>query len=131
MPSADEIAVLVENLDATVATIGNVDASHRTADRNIVRIIEIARRRSFVTPGLDEPAILREFEDAGIVRGIATVAVGNKDIAICADRHASRPIEDICALTADTHLPKHHQNLTVLVELENFLSKNGASGVAR
>src|SRR3977135_1328327 len=64
MPSGDEIAVLIENLDTTVATIGNVDASHRTADRDIVRVIEIAKRRSIVTPGLDEPAILGEFEDA-------------------------------------------------------------------
>ena len=72
MPGRDEFAVLIENLDTTVATIGNVDASHRTADRDIVRVIEIARHRSFVTPGLDEPAILGELEDAGIVRGAAS-----------------------------------------------------------
>src|SRR5271154_7330337 len=100
MPSGDEIAVLIENLDTTVATIGNVDTSHRTADRDIVRVIEIARRRSIVTPGLDEPAILGEFEDAGIVRGIAAMAIGNEDIAICPDRHTGRPVEGICATPA-------------------------------
>src|SRR6266581_4689098 len=131
MPGGDEIAVLIENLDTTVTTIGYVDTSHRTADGNIVRVIEIARRRSFVTPGLDEPAILGEFEDAGIVRDIAAMAVGNKDVAICADRYAGWSIENIGALAADTHLAKHHQNLAVLVELENLLSKNGARGVAR
>ena len=87
MPSGDEIAVLIENLDTTVATIGNVDASHRAADRNIVRVIEIARCRSFVTPGLDEAAILGEFDDAAVIRDIAAVAIGNKNIAICRDRH--------------------------------------------
>jgi len=65
MPSGDEIAVLIENLDTTVATIGNVDASERAADRDIVRVIEIVRRRSFVTPGLDEAAILGGASDLG------------------------------------------------------------------
>jgi len=131
MPGRDEFAVLIENLDTTVATIGNVDASHRTADRDIVRVIEIAGRRSIVTPGLDEPAILGEFEDAGIVRGIAAMAVGNKNIAICPNRYAGRPIEGIRTLSANAHLAKRHQHLAVLIELENLLSKNGPRRIAR
>src|SRR5215510_12605225 len=131
LPSGDEIAVLVENLDTTVEAIGNIDAPQGTAERDIVRIIEIAGRRSFVTPGLDEPAILGEFEDAAVARGIATMAIGNKNIAIGRNRYTGRPIEDICALAADAHLAKHHQHLAGLVELENLLSKNDARGVAR
>jgi hypothetical protein len=46
MPGGDEIAVLIENLDATVATIGNIDTPERAADENVVRIIEIAGSRS-------------------------------------------------------------------------------------
>jgi len=52
-----------------------------------VRIIEIAGRRSFVALGLDEAAILGEFEDAAVARGIATMAIGNKNIAIGRNRH--------------------------------------------
>src|SRR5271154_4496352 len=104
MPSGDEIAVLIENLDTTVAAIGNVDASHRTADRDIVRVIEIAGRRSFVTPRLDEAAILGEFDDAGVIRRIAAMAIGNKNIAICRDRHTGRSIEGIGTTPADPHL---------------------------
>jgi hypothetical protein len=48
----------IENLDATVATVGNRDMPERAADENAVRIIEIAASRSFVAPGLDEPAVL-------------------------------------------------------------------------
>jgi hypothetical protein len=48
----DEIAVLVENLDTAVEAIGNEDATQRTAKGDIVRVIEIAGCRSFVTPGL-------------------------------------------------------------------------------
>jgi hypothetical protein len=84
-----------------------------------------------VTPGLDEPAILGEFEDAGIVRGIATMAVGNKDIAIRANRYAGRSIEGIYTTSAHAHFAQRHQHLAILVELENLLSKNDAHGIAR
>src|SRR5262245_37633129 len=131
MPSGNEIAVLVENLDTTVETIGNVDATQRTTNGDIVRVIEVAGRRSFVTPGFDEAAILGELDDASVVRGIAAMAIGNKNIAIRRNRYSGRPIESICALPADAHLAKHHQHFAVLVELENFLSKNDARRVAR
>jgi hypothetical protein len=83
LPSGDETAVLVENLDTTVEAIGNVDATERTTNEDIVWVIEIAGLRSFVSPGLDEAAILGEFDDAGIIRCIAGMAIGNKNIAIC------------------------------------------------
>src|SRR5262245_7397180 len=96
IPSGDEIAVLIENLNTTVATICNVDASQRTAERYIVWVVEIARRRSLVTPGLDEVAILGELEDATVVRDIAAVTIGNKNVAIARNCHAGGPIESIC-----------------------------------
>jgi hypothetical protein len=84
MPSGDEIAVLVEKPDATVEAIGNLDVPQGTAERDIARIVEIAGRRSFVAPGLDEAAILREFEDAAGARGIAAMAIGNKKSPLAA-----------------------------------------------
>src|SRR5713226_6739542 len=67
MPGGDEIAVLIENLDATVATVGDIDAPERAADENVVRIIEIAGSRSFMAPGLDEPAVPGKFNDTAII----------------------------------------------------------------
>src|SRR5215467_9977599 len=131
IPGGDEIAVLVENLDTAVEAIGNVDATQRTAKGDIVRVIEIAGCRSFVTPGLNEAAILGEFEDPAVIGGIAAMAIGNKNIAIGRNRHAGWPIEGIRAAPADAHLAKHHQHLAVLVELENLLSKNDARRIAR
>src|SRR5262249_25746383 len=130
MPSGDEIAVLVENLDATVAAIGNVDATERTADGDIVRIIEIAVPRSLVTPGLDEAAILGEFEDARVLRDIAAVSIGNKNIAICPNCHAGRPVEGVRTTPTNAHLAEHHQYLAVLVDLENLLSEDDTLGIA-
>ena len=84
-----------------------------------------------MTPGLNEPTILGEFEDAGIVRGIAAMAVGNKNIAICANRYAGRSIEGIYTTSAHAHFAQRHQHLAILVELENLLSKSDTSGIAR
>src|SRR5262249_43631954 len=98
---------------------------------DIVRVIEIAGCRSFVTPGLYEAAILGELEDSAVIGGIAAMAIGNKNIAIGRNRHAGRPIEGIRAAPADTHPAKHHQHLAVLVELENLLSKNDARCIPR
>jgi len=84
-----------------------------------------------VTPGLNEAAILGEFEDPAVIGGIAAMAIGNKNIAIGRNRHAGWPIEGIRAAPADAHLAKHHQHVAVLVELENLLSKNDARRIAR
>src|SRR5712672_3503699 len=130
MPGGDEIAVLIENLDATVATIGNIDTPERAANKNVVRIIEIAGSRSFMSPGLDEPAVLGKFNDTAIIRLIRRMAIGDKNIAIGRHRDTGRTIESIRAAAADAHLAKHHQNPAVLVELEDFLTKHDASGIA-
>jgi hypothetical protein len=44
MPGGNEIAVPIENLNTTVKAIGNVDATQRAANGDIVRVIEIAGR---------------------------------------------------------------------------------------
>src|SRR5262249_17281010 len=81
IPGGDEIPVLIENLDAAVAAVCNIDTPERAADENIVRIIEIAGSRSFVAPSLDEPAVLGKFNHTGIIRFIGGMAIGDKNIA--------------------------------------------------
>src|SRR5258708_3375377 len=130
MPGGDEIAVLIENLDATVATVGNIDTPERAADENVVRIIEIAGSRSFMAPGLDEPAVPGKPDDTAVVRLVRRMAIGDKNIAIGRHRDTGRTIESIRAAAADAHLAKHHQDLAVLVELEDFLTEHDTGGIA-
>src|SRR5205814_7976590 len=95
MPGGDEIAVLIENLDATVATVGNIDAPERAADENVVRIVEIAGSRSFMAPGFDEPAVPGKFKDTAVIRLVRRMAIGDKNIAIGRHRDTGRAIEGI------------------------------------
>src|SRR5215470_15660396 len=83
-----------------------------------------------MAPGLDEPAVPGKFNDTAVIRLVRRMAVGDKNIAIGCHRDAGRTIESIRAAAADAHLAKHHQDLAALVELEDFLTKHGASGVA-
>src|SRR5260370_319293 len=94
IPGGDEIAVLIENLDATVAAVCNIDTPERAADENVVRIIEIAGSRSFVAPGLDEPAVLGKFNDTAVIRLIRRMAIGGQNIAIGGHRRAGRTVEN-------------------------------------
>jgi len=58
------------------------------------------------------------------------MAIGDKNIPIGPHRDTGRTIESIAAAAADAHLAKHHQDLAVLVELEDFLTKHRAGGIA-
>src|ERR1700730_1213602 len=97
MPGGDEIAVLLENLDATVATVGNIDTPERAADENVVRIIEIAGSRSFMAPGLDEPGVPGKFKDTAVIRVVRRMAVEDENVAIGCHRDTGRTIEGIRA----------------------------------
>ena len=57
LPRRDEATVLVEDLHAVVAAVGDVHAVLRTADGDVVRLVELARPRPVVAPGLDELAV--------------------------------------------------------------------------
>ena len=46
----DEIAVLVEDLDPAVHAVDDIDAALRSADEDVVGFVEIAGRRSLVSP---------------------------------------------------------------------------------
>src|SRR6516164_5677813 len=58
------------------------------------------------------------------------MAIGDKNIPIGPHRDTGRTIESIAAAAADAHFAKHHQDLAVLVELEDFLTKHGAGSIA-
>src|SRR5260370_15564201 len=58
------------------------------------------------------------------------MAIGDKNIAIGRHRDTGWTIESIRAAAADAQLAKHHQDPAVLVELEDFLTKHDAGGIA-
>ena len=74
-PRADEGAIQIEDLDPAVLSIGDIYMALRTADEDVVWLVEIAGRRSFVSPRLDKPAVLRKFHDAGRVVLIGCVSI--------------------------------------------------------
>jgi hypothetical protein len=74
--------VLIEHLDSVVPAIGDEDMALRTANEDVVWLVEIAGGRSFMSPSLDESAILREFHDAGRVVLVGRMAIRHEDIAI-------------------------------------------------
>src|SRR5262249_50936442 len=65
LPLRDEIAILVEDLNAIVAAVADEDPSLRI-DGDCVRRVELAGGRAFPSPRLDELSILRELHDARV-----------------------------------------------------------------
>src|SRR5262249_13630845 len=107
MPRGDKVAVLVEDLHAVVAAVGNVNAILGTSDGDVVRLIELARPRAVMAPGLDELAVFRKFQNAIVL----AVAICHKDVAIGRDGDARRLVEGIRAIALDSLLAERHQNL--------------------
>src|SRR4029077_12384857 len=84
-----EGAVIVEDLDAVVVAVGDVNIAlcihGDTAD-----IVELALARALLAPALDELAVLVEFGDARIA-----LAIGNENVALGIPGDIGRTVEDI------------------------------------
>src|SRR3984893_1926256 len=114
LPRGDEVAVLIEDLDALVPAIGDIDAVLRAAEKNVVWFIEIAGCRASFSPALDESSVLREFQHAAIVMRIGQVAVGHEDIAVWRNGDAGRPVERIRTVSGHALSAERHQHLAVV-----------------
>src|SRR4029450_9192031 len=77
-PLSDELAVLVEDLNAVVLSIADDKASPRI-DGQRVNDVELARTHTLPAPGLDELAVLVEFHDARVADGCAAARVAVAD----------------------------------------------------
>src|SRR5215813_1327772 len=73
---SEERAVGIEDLDAAVAAVGDVDVAARIG-RDTVRRVELALLRPLLAPRLHPVAVLRKLCDAGI-----DVAVADEDVAL-------------------------------------------------
>src|SRR5262249_308961 len=75
-----------------------------TADEDVVRLVELAGRRSLASPRLDEMAILRKLHHAAGAVFIRGMTVGNEDVAVWRDGNTGRPIESNRTGSGDTGL---------------------------
>src|SRR5262249_45612739 len=89
-PLADELAVLVEDLEAAVGAVGDEQASGGV-QREPVRHVEFAGPATFLTPLLDELAVSRELHDTGV--GLVAVSVSHEDVAVRGDDHVGGRVE--------------------------------------
>src|SRR5262249_23124271 len=85
--------------------------------REAVRRVELARTAAFLSPGLDEFAVLREFDDARV--GIAAMAIRDEDVPVRRGDHVGGLVEGIVAVTGGARLAERHEDLPVLVELDD------------
>src|SRR4029453_9141402 len=74
LPRGDEVALLIEDLDALVPSVGDINSVLRAAEKDVVRFVEIAWRRASFSPALDELSVLREFQHAAVVVHVGQVA---------------------------------------------------------
>src|SRR4029453_8548536 len=121
-PLSDELAVLVEDLNAVVLSITDEQASPRI-ERQRVDDVELTRTHTLPAPGLDELAVLVEFHDARVADGCAAarVAVADEDVAVRRYRDLGWGVELIQTGSRNTLLTEGQQNLAVLTELEDLM----------
>ena len=110
-PRNDEFAVLIEDLNAVVFTIGDIDEALRPTDENVVRLIEVTGGGSQVSPGLDELSVLGKFNDARV--GFSAVSVGNVDFSVQTSGDSGRPVERVHAGSGDPRLAECKQNVSI------------------
>src|SRR6266478_2171824 len=94
LPGGEEFSVLVEDHDAAVAAVGDVE---------VVLAVESDRMRRAHLPvapaigaeGLDEFAVLGEHHDTRVIGFGLAMAFADVDVAIGGDGHTGRRIEDV------------------------------------
>src|SRR5712671_4314644 len=84
-----EGAVVVEDLDAVVVAVGDIDIALRV-NRNAADIVELALAGALLAPAFDEFAVLVEFGDARIA-----LAVGDENVALGIPGDIGRTVEDV------------------------------------
>ena len=77
-PLLDEVAVLIEDLNAVVVAVADEQPPFGI-ERERVRLIEFARAGAGLAPALDQLAVLRELQD---LRLALTVALRDEDLAV-------------------------------------------------
>src|SRR5262249_48364020 len=120
-PRRDEPAILIEHLHAIVLPIGNIYPATRSANEDVVRLVEAAGRQPLAPPRFEERPFFRDLPHAPRAEAIRIVAVGHEDAAVQRNRHARRSIERVGPGPGHAFLPQDHQDFAFRTELEHFL----------
>src|SRR6185295_13021441 len=119
-PLLEELAVLIEDLNAAVAAIADEQTSARI-ERERVRHVELPRARAGRAELLDELAVLVELEHAAA----AAVSLSDEDVAVRCECDVVRLIE-VLGVARAAGSPKRHQHLAFRAELDHLMPIRGA-----
>src|SRR5215471_8532630 len=119
LPLGEEVAVLVKDLKAVVGAIGHEQTSGGV-EREAVGYVEFAGPRTFLPPRLDELAVTRELDDAGV--GLVAMSVGDEDIAVRRYDHIGGRVEMGGVLAGLARCAESHQHLAVGRKLHNGMA---------
>src|SRR6476660_1931152 len=113
-PLGEEFAVLIENLDADIDSVGDENPP-AGIECDAVRFIELARAGSLLSPCLNQFTIGVELYYSGI--GGSAMSIGDKDVTVGCDCHSRRLIEETRRVTRHAGLAECHQHLPFGTEL--------------
>src|ERR1700676_36757 len=123
-PFRDEFALLIEDLDAIVAAVGDEQAAFGI-ERQGMGNVDLSRGGALGSPGLEEFSALGKLYDARVA--VAAMAVRNEDVAVRSDGHRRGLIESVVCLACDAGFAERHQNFAVRTEFEYLVAFSGAS----
>src|SRR5215813_2336922 len=129
LPLRDEIAILVEDLNAVVAAVADEEPPLRI-DCDRMRRVELPGTRAFPAPRLDEFSILREFHDARV--GVPAMPIGDEDVTVRRGDNVAWPIKRVGPVAGNSSLAERHQHFSIGAEFEYLVAFAVlAGGVAR
>src|SRR5579883_1241014 len=118
-PLGEKLPVLIENLDAIVAPVGDEKASFRIECQR-VRHLELPRPRSMSAPRLDELSVLVELDHPRRTR-VLGVAVADEDVAIRRDCDIVGLIQRVVRVAVRARRSDRHENLPRRAELDRHI----------
>src|SRR5262249_1646910 len=117
LPFGNELAVRLENLNAVVGAVGDVDASHRI-ESDTVRRVEFARPLAVLAPRGDECPVLGELDDA--VVGPFALPIDDIDFAARRDHDRATRTQIAGSVAGHSRLAQNHQHLAVGSKLDDI-----------
>src|SRR5262245_65989614 len=119
LPVGDEFAIRLQDLDAIVATVGNVDPS-RTIKSDAMRRVEFACRLAMLSPRYDERSILSELHDAVI--GAGAMSIDDIDVSVGRHHDGADSAQIARAVAGHARLAQNHQKMVVWAELNQVIA---------
>src|SRR5689334_21613337 len=98
-PLFEELAVLIEDLNAIVPAVADKEASLGIKGER-VRHFELARAAAMAAPLLDEFAVFGELENAGVIAA-GVVSVADEDVAVRCNRDGVGLVQCIRAVAGN------------------------------